>query len=279
MERLLKDLVNQTEIPPLEILVCDDGSAHDTVLRVRRVCENYGAALITKKNDGFRPGKARNLGIAFARHDLVVFLDDDVRVMPDFIASHWRIHRHQIQPLALIGPRLYVRPDQIRADIHTLQDMSTKIRDDRESKYRMSFRSSQLERARAPWKLCYTCNLSVPLREVRSIGGFDESFVGYGLEDNEFGYRLFKAGVKFACSDKIPVFHEIEKIPNDPYKRATAGTDSDFNSYTANARRFITKHGDDPEVKRIFRDPLGAIETFEAGQEKANWGGYKIDIW
>ncbi len=40
-----------------------------------------------------------------------------------------------------------------------------------------------------------TCNLSIWLEDFIKAGGFDESFVGWGLEDTEFAVRLISAGV------------------------------------------------------------------------------------
>ncbi|MFP5109871.1 glycosyltransferase family 2 protein [Neobacillus sp. C211] len=61
---------------------------------------------------------------------------------------------------------------------------------------------------RLPWISCTTLNHSVTKKLVESVGGFDESFKGYGLEDYEYGYRLYKSGVKFTYDPNINVYHQ-----------------------------------------------------------------------
>jgi teichuronic acid biosynthesis glycosyltransferase TuaG len=73
----------EQELPPLEVLVCDDGSADRTQieleawaadelrLRYLRLPRNFGA-----------PAAARNLGTQSARGEWVAFLDDDDRWVP-----------------------------------------------------------------------------------------------------------------------------------------------------------------------------------------------------
>lgn len=63
-----------------------------------------------------------------------------------------------------------------------------------------------------PWIACTTLNHSVRKELVEKIGGFDESFVGHGLEDYEYGFRLFLAGVKFSYDPSIYVYHQEHPI-------------------------------------------------------------------
>jgi teichuronic acid biosynthesis glycosyltransferase TuaG len=85
-ERALRSVLDQTE-PPLEVLICDDGSAdetterfhewglQDTKVRYLRLAQNTGT-----------PASARNLGINRARGAWVAFLDDDDTWFPGKLA-------------------------------------------------------------------------------------------------------------------------------------------------------------------------------------------------
>ncbi|MDF2683798.1 MAG: hypothetical protein K0R47_4988 [Brevibacillus sp.] len=62
-----------------------------------------------------------------------------------------------------------------------------------------------------PWIVCNGFH-SVKKERVVAVGGFDEDFNGHGLEDFEYGFRLYKAGVKFAYDPKITAYHQEHPI-------------------------------------------------------------------
>ena len=53
-----------------------------------------------------------------------------------------------------------------------------------------------------------TRNVSVRKRIFSAIGLFNEAFKGWGSEDWEFGYRLYKNGVKFIEDREIVSYHQ-----------------------------------------------------------------------
>jgi glycosyltransferase involved in cell wall biosynthesis len=90
-ERALLSVLAQTE-PPLEVLVCDDGSCDDTPDRFREWERRRPEAvryLRLPSNTG-TPASARNLGIAQARGDWIAFLDDDDEWLPGKLARQRR---------------------------------------------------------------------------------------------------------------------------------------------------------------------------------------------
>lgn len=277
--RLMADLGAQESVPPFEVLICDDGSCSETLQRLDSTCHAHGATLLTQEDRGFRVASARNMGIRRARHEIAVFLDDDIRVLPNFLREHSRIHSQETSPIALIGPRLNVPKHLMASETGELAPLTSVLQDDRGKKYGISFKDDRLRKARCPWKVVYTCNVSAQLSDLRAVGGFDESFVGYGLEDNELAYRLFKSGVQFVASHRIPVFHEKSDNPTDPFKKATKGMPADFTSYVENAKRFIETHKDDPDVEQVLRQALEAIEQYLHHKEEGPWRGYQVNIW
>jgi glycosyltransferase involved in cell wall biosynthesis len=86
-ERALRSALNQTE-PPLEVLVCDNGSTDDTEARMREWerRDERVRYLHVSRNSG-TPATTRNLGIEHARGDLIAFLDDDDEWLPGKLAA------------------------------------------------------------------------------------------------------------------------------------------------------------------------------------------------
>lgn len=279
LEFLLKDLGCQKTPPAHEVIVCDDGSNQPSFKKIRKLCAKHNAVLLRQDDEGFRAATARNLGMYEASNDLLVFLDDDLRILPDFLYHHAGFHSRLNTETALIGPRLYVSPQDMQADHPLPSKLTGKLPDEREERYALSFRRSALHCARAPWKVFYTCNASVPRKRLLRIGGFDESFRGWGLEDNELAYRLFKSGISFACFDQSPVFHARNENSLDPKKIALKGLQSDFTSYIANAEYFIQKHTSDRQVSGILNQALTPINNYLNNADPSPWNDYKINIW
>ncbi|MFA5178466.1 MAG: glycosyltransferase [Candidatus Paceibacterota bacterium] len=73
---LLEALLSE-KIPDLEIIVADRRGKDKT----REVAEKYGC-LIT---DGGTPAEGRNNGAKIAKGDIILFLDADVKISPDFL--------------------------------------------------------------------------------------------------------------------------------------------------------------------------------------------------
>jgi glycosyltransferase involved in cell wall biosynthesis len=86
-ERALRSVLAQTE-PPLEVLVCDNGSTDQTesIMRAWEHREERVRYLRTARNTG-TPGTTRNLGIEHARGALIAFLDDDDEWLPGKLAA------------------------------------------------------------------------------------------------------------------------------------------------------------------------------------------------
>lgn len=224
-----------------EVVVVDDGSTDGTpaflaahrppfALRVVRVDENRGRAA------------ARNRGLERATGDLVVFLDDDMELVPGFLRAHVELHASR-ERVAGIG-NVVNHPEITQAPI---------------DRY-MSTRGAQKIGARGPlpWKYFSTNNASVWRADLAAIDGFDERFVHYGFEDLELAWRLERErGVAFRFVEEARSLHihphSLEEVLE---KKTLCGRSS--------LPYLFAKH---PETKRALRferfdppragDPLG----------------------
>jgi hypothetical protein len=73
---------------------------------------------------------------------------------------------------------------------------------------------------------------------VLAVGGFDESFAGWGLEDTELGYRLRRRGLAFAFNASALVYHQRKQ-------QITARM---YQEWRRNLKRFVRKYADAPDV-------------------------------
>ena len=88
LERLLEGLAKQTDPPPFEVVVADNGSIDDTPA----VIDDFRSELTLHSVRVPEPGKGRalNAALALAQGEIIVFTDDDVMPEPDWL---FEIHR------------------------------------------------------------------------------------------------------------------------------------------------------------------------------------------
>lgn len=245
-----KDLLGRTlgslalqDIDPssVEVIVVDDCSTDGTsdfletfrpdyTIRVVRFRENLGRAV------------ARNRGLEMATGDLVVFLDDDMVLVPGFLRAHADFHRGNDRLIGIGNvrnhPSITLAPVDRYMSTRGAQKIGTK--------------------GPLPWRYFSTNNASVLRADLEKVGGFDENFIYYGFEDMELAFRLERElglSIRFvegACSLHLHA-HSLDELLE---KKRVAGRHS--------LRYLFQKH---PEVKSELRyerfdppvsgDPIG----------------------
>lgn len=181
------DALAAQSVPPLEVIIVDDGSNDGTAAAVeqwlaRRDCRAT-VQLVCQSNAG--PGAARNRGLAAARGDLVLFLGDDTTPAVDLLAQHLRAHWELGEPVAVVG---YTEWDRARMKVtRFLEHVNL---NGEQFAYGLFADGDDL-----PYTCLYTSNLSVP-RALLGEQPFDPAFRRAAWEDAELGYRLSLRGLR-----------------------------------------------------------------------------------
>jgi len=164
-----------------EVVVVDDGSQDGTGSFLSGAHFSFQLHVVRHQRNRGRAA-ARNTGIRQARGGVVVFLDDDMEVAPGLLEAHLRKQRE--------GHRLVVLGN-VRS--------SPKIPRTALVRYLDSRGVHKLKPGQpVPFRYFATGNVSVERNLLMEVGLFDERFREFGGEDLELGYRLDKAGAKFA---------------------------------------------------------------------------------
>jgi len=164
-----------TKYAPYEVLVVDNASQDGTP---QLVATDYPAVrlIVNRENLGF--GRACNQGARAARGELLVFLNPDVFVTPDWLAI--LAHRVSEYPDAAIICPTTLYPSQ-PAPIAT---------------------ASVVESAAVPG-----CALLMPRAAWQELGGFDEQIFLY-WEDTELCWRAWLLGRRVLVDLEALVYHE-----------------------------------------------------------------------
>lgn len=197
---LLECLEGQVCAFPWEVVVTDDGSTSDVFQVVQQAAARgrIDIRYVWQPNRGFRAGVARNNGIKVARGNILVFLDGDMLVAPDFVSQHTALHDGRA--LLICGTRRasIVEDNSDLGDLFRNRHLT--LLEDRETQLQRDW-----ARGEAKWMALLSSNFSVPRGpEV----AFDENFLGWGFEDREFAYRLVHShGYHIQLSTAVEAVH------------------------------------------------------------------------
>lgn len=249
LRQLLECLVDQRPhadgAPALaQVIVCDDGSPDDTREVARAFADRLPLVYCWQEDRGFRAGQARNMGIARAEGDVVIFVDDDVLVARDFVVEHLRAHAAQPEPAIVIGyrHRTFAPP----ASQPALEEIARGEPDDRVAV--LGSDGTPVRDHPRPWVYVYSCNFSVR-RGTTSELWFDESFHGWGMEDIELGYRLHRrAGMPIVAAPRARVLHVEDVHPRDPFRCEERELPPGYDTYVRNAVHFMDLHPEDRDL-------------------------------
>lgn len=200
--KVIESLLRQDDLD-YEIIIADDGSKKDTTYLIENFSLNQRINISHVWHDdiGFRLSKIRNTAITKAKGEYVIFLDGDCIVQPDFIRRHRELAEHKY---VVTGGRILMNKDLtidvlnaksfnfkhkslslfFNGKINKFVSLYFKIPDNFLRKYNTF-----------AWKRIKGCNLAVWKIDALKIKGFDEKITGWGHEDADFVFRLFKNGI------------------------------------------------------------------------------------
>lgn len=193
LEQLLSQLALQAGLPgPFEVVVVDDGSASPVAPALENRRYPFTLTVHTQQNAG--AAAARDVGVRRAQGELVVIIDDDMQVDPDFLRHHLACHADG-ERTVVIG--------RIAAD----DSLATRPLFERWHQALLDRMARQLASGEVVpgGKHFFTGNVSLPRRAFLEVGGFDSTM--RQSEDVELGLRLEKAGLKFKFADDAVTRH------------------------------------------------------------------------
>ncbi len=181
LKETLLSFVRQTS-DDFEIIVADDGSGDGTGEMVRGLKPPFPLRHIWQENAG--RSAARNMGIEQAEGEILLFIDDHIIVDKKLIEEHIKYHdRYSSPQVAVIRGRVSFADSisDVPGSFEYIPEERIKVPADEQD----------------PFRHFITNNISIKKAALLDVGGFDEDFREYGLQDSELGFRLKKAGYRF----------------------------------------------------------------------------------
>lgn len=219
LELCLESIFRQT-IPPNEIVVADDGSAEPTRQLVQAMQAKTSVPIVHvwQPDDGYQLARIRNRAFAAAKSDYIIQIDGDLILEKHFVQDH----------LAMSRPGTFVSGSRTMMDAElTGKLLSREVSMNEIPNYRQhlgkrhnAVRAALLrnlswmfQRSHRNYKYVLGCNMAFWKKDLLTVNGYNESFKGWGKEDNELAVRLLNAGlelrfIKFGAV----VYHLYHKV-------------------------------------------------------------------
>ncbi|MEM7309787.1 MAG: glycosyltransferase [Planctomycetota bacterium] len=198
LRECLESLCRQQLAPgTFEVVLVDDGSSDGTAEMLADLDYPVPVRHLRRPNGGL--SAARNTGLAVARGELVLFINDDTIAFPDLVERHLAAHR-----LARAGRRKVAVLGSFEQPQRELGGALLRYLEGSNEVFGYAdMVPGKLQDAFA----FYTCNVSVPLADVRRVGGYDESFRHYGCEDTDLALRLEALGYSVVYDPRARALH------------------------------------------------------------------------
>jgi GT2 family glycosyltransferase len=184
--------------PANEIVVVDNGSSDGSAEFVRTHFPQVTLVSL-EKNLGF--GGGSNAGFRAAANDIVVLLNSDMRVAPDFLAPLLEGFRDPLV-FAVSCQIFFTDPAKIREETGLTQGWWE------DGQLRVRHRIDPQVDALFPCFYGGGGSCTFDRRKFLELGGFDELLAPFYLEDTDLGYMAWKRGWKVLYQPRSVVYHE-----------------------------------------------------------------------
>jgi glycosyltransferase involved in cell wall biosynthesis len=199
LRRALRGYLRQT-LRDFSLVVADDGSGPET----RSVLQEFAAEAASRgipfehcwqEDEGFRRARVQNEAARRGRgEDLLIFTDGDCIPPAHFVERHLTVHEPlSFQVAGAVRLTREVSESITEADVDSGRFESLMTPADRRALARRARKSRWgmlLRRKHRPKVL--GLNLAVDRRLFEALNGFDEAFVGWGLEDSDLRDRAMR---------------------------------------------------------------------------------------
>jgi len=184
--------------PDDEILVVDNASTDGTGDFLR---EHFPRVKVVRLDRNLGFGGGSNAGVRAARNDIVVLLNNDMRVSPDFVQP--LLDGFTDDHVFSVSCQIFFSdPKKVREETGLTQGWWE------HGSLRVRHRADEAVTRLFPCFYGGGGSCAYDRRKFLELGGFDSLFEPFYLEDTDLGYAAWKRGWKVLYEPRSVVFHE-----------------------------------------------------------------------
>jgi glycosyltransferase involved in cell wall biosynthesis len=219
LQLCLESVLRQKQLPA-EVVIADDGSGPATRELVLDFQKRAPVPFVHvwQPDEGYQLARIRNRAFAAAKGEYILQIDGDLVLDEHFVLDHLQMSRpgHFVS-----GTRTMVDAtltDKLLKKEVTANDI-IKFREHLGKRHN-AVRNGPLRNFSYAWqrsgrnyKYVLGCNMAFWKKDLVKVNGYNESFKGWGKEDNELAVRLQNAGVKLRfIKFGAVVYHLYHKV-------------------------------------------------------------------
>lgn len=212
--RLILDAMRQQSYDNFEVIIADDGSSEENVIKLKEYIKSHPEIPIVhcwQEDRGWRKNKALNSAVRASTGKYLVFIDGDCIPHQDFISDHVRLAREGV----VMGGRRVETGKPLSDEIESWETLPKGyFAKARKTILRSIFKESigkTLSQLRRTWRFPFKgdkaygiksqgilgANFGIFRSDFEKVNGFDERYVDPGTgEDCDLDVRLENVGVK-----------------------------------------------------------------------------------
>jgi len=204
---LLKNLlisIKGQHFTPYELIISDDGSSEDIVAEVQDLIQDFefGIKFVKQVDLGFRLARCRNNAVRVSEGDFLIFVDQDLMFSNGFLS---KFQESISEGNVIVGYPIRLTQEQTKkisddnilkgdfSRIITKRQRNKIISQYRKDKFNRFLQSIKIQKKGTKFRGGITGMFK---KDYLKINGYDENFIGWGNEDDDFGRRLLASGVR-----------------------------------------------------------------------------------
>jgi glycosyltransferase involved in cell wall biosynthesis len=193
--------IKMQSVLPCEVIIGDDGSADETKALINRIAKDFPVPIIHlwHQDKGYRLAAMRNKAFAKASGDYIIQSDGDIIFHRHFIKDHLQF---AAKGTFVSGSRCLLNSTvsekiiagKVNATVAQMRQHSTK-------KYNSirfiaaAYLNYILPRGIQQVKYVLGANMAFWKADIIKVNGYNETYTGWGKEDNDIALRLYLSGV------------------------------------------------------------------------------------
>ncbi len=235
LKNLLISLKGQ-DFTPDELIISDDGSSENIVAEIQDLIKDFkfNIKFVEQADLGFRLARCRNNAVRVAEGDYIIFVDQDLMFSTGFLRE---FVNSISEKNVIVGYPIRLNQEQSKkitfenllsgdfSDIITESQKNKILFQYRKDKFNRFLQSLKIQKKGTKFRGGITGMFK---KDYLEINGYDENFIGWGNEDDDFGRRLLAAGIRpiNPFKDVYPLHHwhqefhnNGERVNKDYYKK------------------------------------------------------------